>query len=390
MFREYFECNKPKQKTEERDKLNLLGCNEGLVCHFLNQPICCSVYKLVQRYRSEFPKTKDDVLRLCVLLTTEKYSVFLTQRRKETRKRSHLRSWNQRKLLKQNSWLSKKSALDLIFDDLKINWLIIEEKYTILEYFECYKPKTEVRKEHTELLTLCTIYSGDRFTITECLQTNCECVREITRETTEEVEGGRLWQSEKRTADRSPTCQAQVRSLHRGGSRRRSASTASRAVAGCDQQQDDTQEFSCSGGISLASTRAKKKKKKRKSALLITFDFLLILCCWWWTGASSVLKPRCLHTAVISSWLFTLISFFSALGKHHVGKKNPSFSLFCLARFPQTNIRDTYSSWLQHPAGLTAPRAQSLPVVTKLGLFIIPPNKRRCGDVSAPRNEAQD
>lgn len=73
--------------------------------------------------------------------------------------------------------------------------------------------------------------------------------------------GGRLWQSEKRTADRSPTCQAQVRSLHRGGSRRRSASTASRAVAGCDQQQDDTQEFSCSGGISLASTRAEKKEK---------------------------------------------------------------------------------------------------------------------------------
>lgn len=319
-------------------------------------------------------------------LTTEKYSVFLTQRRKETRKRSHLRSWNQRKLLKQNSWLFKKSALDLIVDDLKINWLIIEDNYTILEYFECYKPKTEVRKEHTELLTLCTIYSGDRFTITECLQTNCECVREITRETTEEVEGGRLWQSEKRTADRSPTCQAQVRSLHRGGSRRRSASTASRAVAGCDQQQDDTQEFSCSGGISLASTRA---KKKRKTALLITFDFLLILCCWWWTGASSVLKPRCLHTAVISSWLFTLISFFSALGKHLV-EKNPSFSLFCLARFPQTNIRDTYSSWLQHPAGLTAPRAQSLPVVTKLGLFIIPPNKRRCGDVSTPQNEAQD
>lgn len=135
--------------------------------------------------------------------------------------------------------------------------------------------------------------------------------------------------------------------------------------------------------------QSKKKKKKRKSALLITFDFLLILCCWWWTGASSVLKPRCLHTAVISSWLFALISFFSALGKHLV-EKNPSFSLFCLARFPQTNIRDTYSSWLQHPAGLTAPRAQSLPVVTKLGLFIIPPNKRRCGDVSAPRNEAQD
>lgn len=159
MFREYFECNKPKQKTEERDKLHLLGCNEGLVCHFLNQPICCSVYKLVQRYRSEFPKTKDDVLRLCVLLTTEKYSVFLTQRRKETRKRSHLRSWNQRKLLKQTNWLSKKSALDLIVDDLKINWLIIEDNYTILEYFECYKPKTEVRKEHIELLTLCTIYS---------------------------------------------------------------------------------------------------------------------------------------------------------------------------------------------------------------------------------------
>ena len=72
-----------------------------------------------------------------------------------------------------------------------------------------------------------------------------------------------------------------------GGSRCRSASTASRAVAGCDQQQDDTQEFSCSGGINLASTRAKKKR----TALLITFDLLLILCCWWWTAASSVLKP---------------------------------------------------------------------------------------------------
>lgn len=71
--------------------------------------------------------------------------------------------------------------------------------------------------------------------------------------------------------------------------------------------------------------QSKKKKKKRKTALLITFDFLLILCCWWWTGASSVLKPRCLHTAVISSWLFALISFFSALGKHHVEKKTHLF-----------------------------------------------------------------
>lgn len=76
MFQEYFECNKPKQKTEERDKLNLLGCNEGLVCHFLNQPICCSVYKLVQRYRSEFPEAQDDVLRLCVLLDDRKIFSF--------------------------------------------------------------------------------------------------------------------------------------------------------------------------------------------------------------------------------------------------------------------------------------------------------------------------
>ena len=171
-----------------------------------------------------------------------------------------------------------------------------------------------------------------------------------------------------------------------GGSRCRSASTASRAVAGCDQQQDDTQEFSCSGGINLASTRAKKKR----TALLITFDLLLILCCWWWTAASSVLKPPL--PSHRSYFVMTLhpVKFFSppAIGKHHV--KEHLFLYSASHNFFKTNIHDTYSSWLQLPAGLTAPRAQSLPVVTKLGLFIIPHNKRRRGNVRTPLNEAQD
>ena len=135
-------------------------------------------------------------------------------------------------------------------------------------------------------------------------------------------------------------------------------------------------------------SKKKKKEKKNCSANYFRFprDTVLLMM------DRSLIRPEAPLPPHRSYFVMTLHphKFFSLPSVNTTWEKKTSFSLFCLARFPQTNIHDTYSSWLQHPAGLTAPHAQSLPVVTKLGLFIIPHNKRRCGDVRTPRNEAQD